>query len=325
MQSLSGRFRESVIYGRKSEMGYVLLLAVMGAGVLFAVCRRRRMYREIDRLLDCVLNREELCRSELLEGEFSALVGKLGRIRRMTEQQVERAGEEKEQVKSLVSDMSHQLKTPLANLSVYADILEGQELDEEKRREITGRMKRQVEKLDWIIGSLGKMVRLEQDVIAFEAEELPIRQTILDAIDAVYEKAEKRNIDIVSEPYEDVRLYHNRKWTAEVFVNILENAVKYCEAGRRADGGTVRIAVHSFELYTEIQFADDGCGIRQEEIPRIFGRFYRGKDAAGVEGSGIGLYLSNLILEKEKGYMTVQSVYGEGSCFSVFLRNGVGD
>lgn len=283
------------------------------------------MYREIDRLLDCVLNREELCRSELLEGEFSALVGKLGRIRRMTEQQVERAGEEKEQVKSLVSDMSHQLKTPLANLSVYADILEGQELDEEKRREITGRMKRQVEKLDWIIGSLGKMVRLEQDVIAFDAEELPIRQTILDAIDAVYEKAEKRNIDIVSEPYEDVRLFHNRKWTAEVFANILENAVKYCEAGRRADGGTARIAVHSFELYTEIQFADDGCGIRQEEIPRIFGRFYRGKDAAGVEGSGIGLYLSNLILEKEKGYMTVQSVYGEGSCFSVFLRNGVGD
>lgn len=325
MQSLSGRFRESVIYGRKSEMGYVLLLAVMGAGVFFAVCRRRRMYREIDRLLDCVLNREELCRSELLEGEFSALVGKLGRIRRMTEQQVERAGEEKEQVKSLVSDMSHQLKTPLANLSVYADILEGQELDEEKRREITGRMKRQVEKLDWIIGSLGKMVRLEQDVIAFDAEELPIRQTILDAIDAVYEKAEKRNIDIVSEPYEDVRLYHNRKWTAEVFVNILENAVKHCEAGRRADGGTVRIAVHSFELYTEIQFADDGCGIQGEEIPRIFGRFYRGKDAAGVEGSGIGLYLSNLILEKEKGYMTVQSVYGEGSCFSVFLRNGVGD
>lgn len=347
MQSLSGRFRESVIYGRKSEMGYVLLLAVMGAGVLFAVCRRRRMYREIDRLLDCVLNREELCRSELLEGEFSALVGKLGRIRRMTEQQVERAGEEKEQVKSLVSDMSHQLKTPLANLSVYADILEGQELDEEKRREITGRMKRQVEKLDWIIGSLGKMVRLEQDVIAFDAEELPIRQTILDAIDAVYEKAEKRNIDIVSEPYEDVRLFHNRKWTAEVFANILENAVKYCEVGRRAissgecrggkdaecmpgcgkekNGGTVRIAVHSFELYTEIQFADDGCGIRQEEIPRIFGRFYRGKDAAGVEGSGIGLYLSNLILEKEKGYMTVQSVYGEGSCFSVFLRNGVGD
>ncbi len=305
-------------------MGYILLLAVMGAGIFLGIYKRRRMYQEIDRLLDCVLNREEMCRSELLEGEFSALVGKLKRIRQMAEQQVERAGEEKEQVKSLVSDMSHQLKTPLANLSIYADILEGQELDEEKRRKITRRMKRQVEKLDWIIGSLGKMVKLEQDMISFEAGELPIRQTILDAIDAVYEKAEKRKIDIISEPYEDVRLYHNRKWTAEVFVNILENAVKYCGAGRGKErhGGTIRISVHSFELYTEIRFADDGCGIREEEIPCIFGRFYRGKDAVGVEGSGIGLYLSNLILEKEKGYMAVKSVYGEGSCFSVFLRNG---
>lgn len=297
-------------------MGYVLLLAALGAVSLFGIYRKRRMYREIDRLLDCVLNREELCRSEVLEGEFSALVSKLDRIRQMMDRQVERAGEEKEQVKSLVSNMSHQLKTPLANLSIYADILENQELDDEKRREMTGKVKRQVEKLDWIIGSLGKMVKLEQDVITFQAKGLPIRETILDAVDAVYEKAEKKNIRIISEPYEDVRLFHNRKWTAEVFVNILENAVKYVEAG-----GTVRIGVRPFELYTEIWFSDDGCGIREEEIPYIFSRFYRGKDASGVTGSGIGLYLSNLILEKEKGYMTVKSVHGEGSCFSVYLRN----
>lgn len=298
-------------------MDYFLLLAAMGFGFLLGIRKRRRMYREIDRLLDCVLDREEICYSEVQEGDFSALVSKLGRIRQMMDRQVERAEEEKEQVKSLVSNLSHQLKTPLANLSLYADILEGQELDDGKRREVTGKVKRQVEKLDWIIGSLGKMVKLEQDVITFEAGELPVRQTILEAIDAVYGKIEKKNLRINSEPYEDVRLFHNRKWTAEVFVNILENAVKYTKPG-----GTIRIAVHSFELYTEILFADSGCGIRKEEIPCIFGRFYRGKDAKGVEGSGIGLYLSNLILEKEKGYMTVRSVYGEGSCFSVFLKNG---
>lgn len=297
-------------------MGYVLLLAALCVVSLFGIYRKRRMYREIDRLLDCVLNREELCRSEVLEGEFSALVSKLDRIRQMMDRQVERAGEEKEQVKSLVSNMSHQLKTPLANLSIYTDILENQELDDEKRREMTGKVKRQVEKLDWIIGSLGKMVKLEQDVITFQAKGFSIRETILDAVDAVYEKAEKKNIRIISEPYEDVRLFHNRKWTAEVFVNILENAVKYVEAG-----GTIQIGVRSFELYTEIWFSDDGCGLREEEIPYIFRRFYRGKDASGVSGSGIGLYLSNLILEKEKGYMTVKSVYGEGSCFSVYLRN----
>ncbi len=298
-------------------MGYVIFTAVICAGVLFYFYERRMRYREIDRLLDCVLNQEEITGSEMKEGEFSALVGKIGRIRRMMERQVECAKEEKEQVKSLVSDMSHQLKTPLAGLSIYADILGEGKLDEERMREVTWKMKKQVEKLDWIIGSLGKMVKLEQDAIAFETEELFIRQTISDAVDAVYEKMEKKGIHIISEPYEDVLLLHNRKWTAEVFVNILENAVKYTK-----QGGTVRIKVTPFELYTQIQFKDNGCGICKEEIPHIFKRFYRGKDAQNVEGAGIGLYLSNLILEKEKGYMTVKAVHGQGSCFSVFLRNG---
>lgn len=298
-------------------MGYFILLTVICAGFWAGICKKRAIYRKIDCLLDCVLNQEQILASQVQEGDFSALVNKVERIQGMMDRQVECAREEKEQVKSLVSNMSHQLKTPLANLSVYADILEAQELDEEKKQEITGRMKRQVEKLDWIIGSLGKMVKLEQDVITFEAENCFVRQTILDAVDAVFEKVEKKEINIILEPYEDLPVFHNRKWTAEVFVNILENAVKYTKRG-----GTIQIKVKPFEIYTEIQFADNGRGICKEEIPQIFRRFYRGKNAENVEGSGIGLYLSNLILEKEKGYMTVKSEQGEGSCFSVFLRNG---
>lgn len=297
---------------------YIVLLAVICTGAVYGIYRKRKIYRDIDKLLDCILNREEICRSEVKEGEFSALVSRLLRIQQMMNVQVESAEEEKEQVKSLVSNMSHQLKTPLANLSVYTDILEDQELAAAKKLEVSGKLKRQVEKLDWIISSLTKMVKLEQDVISFEAQALPIRQTILDAVDTVYEKMEKKQIRIISEPYEydKVRLLHNREWTVECFVNILENAVKYMKPG-----GTIRIRVKSFEIYTEIQFIDNGCGIHEEEIPHIFKRFYRGKENGHIEGSGIGLYLSGLILEKEKGYMTVRSVYGEGSCFSVFLQN----
>lgn len=295
---------------------YLLLLAVICAAAGCTIYKKRRIYRDIDRLLDCVLNQEEISYSEVEEGEFSALVSKIKRIQQMLGRQVERAEEEKEQVKSLVSNMSHQLKTPLANLSIYTDILDDPELSDEKRREMSGRMKRQIEKLDWIIGSLMKMVKLEQDVIEFETQELPVRQTILEAIDAVYDEASKKGIQIISEPYEDRKLYHNRKWTAEGFVNILENAVKYTEPG-----GMIRIQVCSYEIYTEIRFSDNGRGIHADEIPHIFGRFYRGKDTGNVEGSGIGLYLSGLIFEKEKGYMTVRSEYGRGSCFSVFLQN----
>ena len=99
-------------------------------------------------------------------------------------------------------------------------------------------------------------------------------------------------------------------------MNLLENAVKYTQKG-----GCIHIRVCPYDLYTEIQIADNGRGIKQEELTDIFKRFYRSPEVENMEGSGIGLYLSNLILEKEKGYMMVKSEYGKGSCFSVFLRN----
>ncbi len=289
------------------------LLCLVGG---YGIYKNRKTYRSVDKLLDCVLSREKIEISDVKEGELSALANKINRIQEVLEKQIERAEEEKEQVKSLVSNMSHQLKTPLANLSVYTEILSGRELEEKTKEEAAEKIGRQIDKLDWIISSLAKMVKLEQNMIAFDAEGISIRKTILDAVDTVYEKLEKKGITLISEPYEDTLLYHNRRWTAEVFVNLLENAVKYT-----AQGGTIRIRVCPYEIYTEIQFADNGCGIREEEITDIFKRFYRSREVEHIEGSGIGLYLSNLILEKEKGYMTVRSVYGKGSCFSVFLQN----
>lgn len=300
-----------------------MILNVILAGLLcfaigYGIHRNRETFRSIDQLLDCVLERERIGISDMEEGELSALANKVCRIQEVLGKQAEKAEEEKEQVKSLVSNMSHQLKTPLANLSVYTEILNSRELDEKKRAEAAGKIQKQIDKLDWIIGSLAKMVKLEQDMIVFDAQELPVRETILDAIDTVYGKIEKRGITLVSEPYDNFLLYHNKKWTAEVFVNLLENAVKYTESG-----GTIRIRVVPYEIYTEIQVIDNGCGIREKEVTQIFKRFYRSREVEHIEGSGIGLYLSSLILEKEKGYITVKSVYGEGSCFSVFLRNRV--
>ena len=290
----------------------VLLCLVVG----YSIYKSRKTYRSIDRLLDCVLNQEKITLSDVQEGDLSALVNKINRIQKVLWKQVELAETEKEQVKSLVSNMSHQLKTPLANLSIYTEILNSEDLDKQKKEEMAEKIKKQIDKLDWIIGSLAKMVKLEQDVIAFDAEGISIKKTLLDAIDTVYEKLEKKGILLVSEPYEDILLFHNRKWTVEVFVNLLENAVKYTKRG-----GTIRIRVCPYEIYTEIQIIDNGCGIREDEITEIFKRFYRSREVEHIDGSGIGLYLSNLILEKEKGYMVVKSVYGEGSCFSVFLQN----
>lgn len=294
----------------------MILVVLLCITIVYGIFKNRKTYLMIDKLLEQVISQEKIELSDVKEGEFSALVSKINRIQNVLKNQIEQAEEEKEQVKSLVSNMTHQLKTPLANLSIYADILNNHDLDEQKKDEFTEKIKKQIDKLDWIISSLGKMVKLEENVILFQTDDNPIRQTILDAIDTIYKKAEKKEIALIVEPYEDCMLYHNRKWTAEVFVNLLENAVKYTDKG-----GEIRIRIHPYEIYTEIQFQDNGCGIHKEEISKIFKRFYRSQEVEHIEGSGIGLYLSNLILEKEKGYLVVRSVYGEGSCFSVFLQN----
>lgn len=294
-----------------------ILAVLLCLSVVYSIYRNRKVYREIDRLLDCVLNREKIEDSDVREGGLSALVSKLGRIQDVLMGQTLNAEEEKEQVKSLVSNMSHQLKTPLANLSLYADILGSPSLKEEKKDEAVEKIKKQIDKLDFIIGSLTKMIKLEQNVIQFDTDAADLRETLLDAVDMVYEKIEKKGIELILEPYDDRLIEHNRKWTAEVFVNLLENAVKYTDRG-----GMIKIQVHPYEIYTEVRVIDNGRGIHEDETIQIFKRFYRGRNTEHIEGSGIGLYLSNLILEKERGYMTVKSVYGEGSSFSVFLKNG---
>ena len=287
---------ESDISGRNKEMWITILLAVLLClSIGYSIYQKRKTYRLIDRLLDSVLNREMIAASDVEEGEYSALVSKIKQIQEVLDNHVNSAEQEKEQVKSLVSNMSHQLKTPLANISLYAEILSKEEITSERKTLFSEKMQRQIDKLSWIVESLSKMVKLEQNIDGFEGKAIGIKQTILDAVDTLYEKLEKKEINFTLEPFD---------------------AVKYTDRG-----GTISICVKSYDLYTEIQIADNGRGIRQEEMTDIFKRFYRSPEVENMEGSGIGLYLSNLILEKEKGYMTVDSEYGKGSCFSVFLQN----
>lgn len=283
-----------------------------------AVCMRyknRRMYRTIDRMLDEVLNREPVTFPDIQEGELSALANKVIRIQEKMEIEIRQAQEEKEQVKSLISNMSHQLKTPLANVCMYREMSEA-ETNPDRQKFFQVKMKKQLDQIDWILSSLFKMVKLEQGAIEFDICPSSLQHTLLRAVSTVFAKAEKKGIEIAAEPFEDHCVYHNSKWTAEVFVNILENALKYTDTG-----GKIQIRVNRMKLYTEIQFKDNGIGIRQGELTDIFRRFYRSRDVENQEGSGIGLYLSRLILEREKGYITVNSEYGSGSCFSVFLQN----
>ncbi len=290
------------------------LIPALFAGYL--IFRYRRLYREIDRMLDAVLTRQTIPLSDLKEGPLSALAAKAKRIQEHLLLEIEQAEQEKEQVKQLISNMSHQLKTPLSNVMMYEELLGDPGLSPDKQARFLEKMHTQTFKIDWILKSLFKMSKLEQNAIDFEIKPLPIHDTLMDALNTIYAKAQQKQLHIELESKKNPILLHNRQWTAEVFANLLENAVKYTPAQ-----GKIKIHIQSLEMYTQISFSDTGIGIAPSEYQAIFGRFYRSKQVENIEGSGIGLYLSKMILEKEYGYLTVESQEGKGSRFTVFLQN----
>ena len=292
----------------------VILIFLLLYTIIYSWLRNRKMYQTIDRMLDEVLNREVVTVSDIKEGEISALASKVIRLQEKMENELIQAEMEKEQVKGLISNMSHQLKTPLANVMMYRELLEGEDSTAGQKKMFLSKMELQLEKIDWILRSLFKMVGLEQGAIIFESAPSSLRKTLLSAVNAVYEKAEKKNIEIITEPFEDCTLYHNDKWTAEVFVNILENAVKYTETA-----GKIYIRICPMELFTEIQIEDNGIGIPQSDLPRVFEKGFTGQNGRTVHSStGIGLYLCKRLCDKLGIGLSVCS-QGKGTSVSLIF------
>jgi signal transduction histidine kinase len=220
---------------------------------------------------------------------------------------------EKEAITELISDISHQLKTPLANLNMYNSLLLDKDLDCNKRAEFTENMKNQIEKLNWLMESLIKMSRLEAGIIKLNMKSQPISQTVLQAIYMVSNKAEEKDINILYNG-KDISLVHDSKWTEEAIFNILDNAVKYSPKN-----SIIRVSIKDFELFCSINIEDSGDGIAEGDINKIFARFYRGENTEDIDGVGIGLFLSRKIISSQGGYIKVKSTLRKGSIFSVFL------
>ena len=246
----------------------------------------------------------------------SKLEGQLRKLLRQSNSLREQAQKDQESVAGLLSDLSHQLKTPLANLVMDEELLKEDGLSDVERRRFLDHMEEQTKKMQWLLSALIKSSRLEHGILHFQAEMQDIRPTLAQSISAVYSQAQEKEISIETETDKDRKLYHNRKWTAEALTNILENAVKYSPCGSR-----IQIGIEPLSIYTKINIMDQGPGVPEEEYNQIFQRFYRGRHMGEEEGTGLGLYLAQVILAQEKGYVTVSANPEGGSCFSVFLLN----
>lgn len=219
---------------------------------------------------------------------------------------------EKNKIMKLISDISHQTKTPIANILLYAQLLEEQDVSEESRRYICS-MKEQSEKLDFLIRSLIKTSRLENGILTL----YPVKGNIQTPLEGVLEQIQPRladkNLNLFVESKEGMCLF-DEKWTREALYNIFDNAVKYTPKG-----GSIEVQVTEYEMFTAISIKDTGMGIEEEEQAKIFGRFYRSSTVRKEEGLGIGLYLARQIISGQGGYIKVSSHPGKGSVFSVYL------
>lgn len=270
--------------------------------------------------LEKVLDNFEKNRAQELEltkeTRESKLVSRLNRLLKNVSRNQEKALEERDQVAGMVSDLSHQLKTPLSNILMYTELLEEERLTIPEKQEFLKETRKQTEKMQWLMKTLLKASRLEQGIVTFPVGCTGIRKTVAMAVGGVYARASGKKITVETSEFQECMLYHNPKWTAEALVNILENAVKYSP-----EGSVITIGLYPMEFYTRIDIQDQGLGIEEKEYNDIFKRFYRGKQVEQQDGGGLGLYLAQLILNREKGYITVTSSPGNGSCFHVYLLN----
>lgn len=294
----------------------VIIIAILLGICLFQQTRYENLYDNVTHQLDQILSEKKLKCSPHLNTRESAIASQLIELNRQMNLNIEVEKISKEKINQFISDLSHQIRTPLTNVVMYNEILAQTCNYSDEESIMQDRISKQLEKINWILQSLFKSVYLEENFLDFEISTHPIKPTISEAISSVYPKIENKNLNLVFNDSEDILVLHNKKWTIEALVNILENSIKYSPAG-----STISISLNHGEFYTEISIIDQGIGIDNSEIPEIFKRFYRSKAVIDIEGSGIGLYLVKTILENEKGYVTVQSSLGKGTKVSLFMQN----
>ena len=297
-----------------TAVGYVFLFSVfvLLCVICFVTLIRRKLVMFSDSFcgqMDDMLSGDIMQPKQTIEEEslFYKINYRLGRLYEVMQENKNNIAKERADLQELISDISHQVKTPIANLKIINNTLLENEVPPQKQKEFLTAQASQLDKLDFLMQAMIKTSRLDQ-------KQQPVYDTLATALGWILFNAEKKQIDVQVECPEHLDARHDRKWTSEALFNILDNAVKYTPAG-----GQIRVSVEGWEMYVKINIADTGIGISEQHQGTIFKRFYREDAVHDVEGIGIGLYLAREIMTLQEGYIRVASEIGQGSTFSVFL------
>lgn len=292
------------------ERIFLVIAALAVLGALWNGWRTQRILDQLEEMLE-----------EAVQGRFSERRFDESRLSRAETQlahylsasalSTQNLAEEKQAIQSLVADISHQTKTPLANILLYIQLLEEQPLTEEGRG-CTAELESQAKKLQSLLDALVKTSRLEAGMLTLHPERRPLRPMLEEAVHQLAPRAAEKALTLTLAPTEAPAVF-DPKWTAEAVCNLIDNAVKYTPAGR------VTVSARAYELFARVDVEDTGPGIPEEELAKLFQRFYRGRAASGEEGVGVGLYLVRQIAQGQGGYVKAFSRPGKGARFSLFL------
>ncbi len=288
----------------------VAILAAVGV-ILWDRWRLRRTLGELDRMLDEAIE-GSFQESRFDESRLSAVGSKLAQYLSASTTSARNVAEEREKIKELIADISHQTKTPIANVLLYAQLLEEQELSDQGRA-CAAALEEQAKKLQSLIDALVKISRLETGVLALHPTAGPLEPMLEEAAAQFAPKAAEKGVSLTLDPT-DADAVFDAKWTGEAVCNLLDNAVKYTPAG-----GSVTVKAVAYELFSRVNVTDTGPGIPEAEHAKVFCRFYRSAAVSQEPGVGIGLYLARQIAEGQGGYVKVFSQPGKGATFSLYL------
>ena len=293
--------------------GVALLLPL--AVVAYDRWRTACTIRQLDEMLTAAMD-GRFSEQNFDESRLSALESRLARYLTASALSERNVREQKDQISALISDISHQTKTPVANLQLYAQLLSEQPLTPQGK-DCAAAISAQAEKLQTLIEALVKTSRLETGILVLHPQLGEITPVVERAVAQYAPKAGEKGIVLTTQQTEGSAVF-DPKWTEEAVCNLLDNALKYTPAG-----GTVTVEVKNYELFSAIRVSDTGLGISKGEQAKIFGRFYRAPGAYQAEGVGIGLYLTRQIAEKQSGYVKLESTPGKGSTFSLYIPREV--
>lgn len=270
--------------------------------------------KKVEDSLDAIVTGKEWKLDGELEDSLWGRTGtQLAKVEQIFQKKEEDSLREKERIKGLISDISHQTRTPIANINLYMELLEEEELSRNGQKFLS-KIKDQMEKIQFLMQSMVKMSRLEAGILQIHKEDKNLYETIRHAVAGIVPEAAVKGIDLYVDCEEDMKIPHDSKWTEEAIYNILDNALKYTEPG-----GEIHIHTEQQEMFYKLSISDTGKGIAPERQAQIFTRFYREPEVHDKPGVGIGLYLARTIMELQRGYIEVRSEAGRGACFHLYF------